>query len=235
MEKQFSINNNTSIKWIELCKKLETNHNIKSNVILNWLEICLTFKINFLDVFHENQIKSKIWLIENLKKYILKTHKNNIFIFGGWYGILAYLIFKCDQITSKYIFNIDKDQRVKGPAYNFLENEKRYNHVVKDMCTYEYPFRPNVVINTSCEHLTNEQFIQWYNNIPESVIVVLQTNNYDKIPDHVGCFGSLEEFRDFVRGKLRVGSSYLYFCDKLQCSNFERYMAIFKKPTGVNL
>ena len=210
-------------------------YGFNNQIIIEWLNVCKMFKIDFNNVFHDNQIKSKHWLVENLFKYLQNNKQSNIFMFGGWYGILAYMLINSQRYNIKHIFNIDKDQQLRIPAYHFVENSRKYQHVVDDMLIFEYPFRPNVVINTSCEHLTKQQFIQWYNKIPDSVVVVLQSNNYDKIPEHVGCYGSLEEFRDFIRGTLRVGQSYLHYCDKLQCSNFERYMAIFKKPTGVIL
>jgi len=217
------------------CLNMKEYYGFNNQIIIEWLNVCKMFKIDFNNVFHDNQIKSKHWLVENLFKYLQNNKQSNIFMFGGWYGILAYMLINSQRYNIKHIFNIDKDQQLRIPAYHFVENSRKYQHVVDDMLIFEYPFRPNVVINTSCEHLTKQQFIQWYNKIPDSVVVVLQSNNYDKIPEHVGCYGSLEEFRDFIRGTLRVGQSYLHYCDKLQCSNFERYMAIFKKPTGVIL
>ena len=52
---------------------------------------------------------------------------------------------------------------------------------------------PNTIINTSCEHIEN--FDKWYNLIPKNKIVILQTNNYIEIEDHVNCSSNLEEFR----------------------------------------
>jgi len=199
-----------------------------------WLRTCKEFKIDFNDVFHDNQLRSKNWLVQNLRKYALDK-PNNIFIFGGWYGILPYMLLKDQHINTKYVFNIDKNQALKGPAYQFNDYNSSYNHIVDDMISFEYPFRPNIVINTSCEHLSKEDFMKWYKNIPDAAIVVLQTNNYDKIDEHIGCYNSLEDFVHFVRKDLKVGGNSLYFQGKLDMSNFERYMVIFKKPSGLIL
>lgn len=217
------------------CLSMKDEYGFNNQTIIEWLKHCKMFKIDFSDVFHDNQLKSKKWLVNNLRKFALKTHSNNIFIFGGWYGILAYMLLKDTEINTKYTFNIDKNQELKGPAYHFLNKNIYYKHIVDNMITFEYPFRPNIVINTSCEHLTKEDFIKWYRNIPEAVTVVLQTNNYDKITEHVGCYNSLDDFVHFVRNDLKVGGDYLYFQGKLDMSNFERYMVIFKKPSDVVL
>lgn len=217
------------------CLRMKDEYNINNDILIDWINICKTFKIDFSDVFHDNQLKSKKWLVENLSKFILKTTNNNIFIFGGWYGILPYMLLKDQHIKTKYVFNIDKNQALKGPAYQFNYNNYFYNHIVDDMLSFEYPFRPNIVINTSCEHLSREEFMIWYKNIPDAVTVVLQSNNYDKIEEHIGSFESLDNFVHFVRKDLKVSSNSLYFQGKLDMSNFERYMVIFKKPSDLVL
>jgi len=225
----------SSTKIALKCFDLEHTHLFKSEMLIEWLEICKMFNIDFSDLFHDNQTKSKKWLTDKLKKYILKTHKNNIFIFGGWYGILAYMLQHDTDITTKYIYNIDKNQALYEPARRFNNKSMYYQHIIADMIDYEYPFRPNIVINTSCEHLSRDEFLAWYKKIPDAVTVVLQTNNYDKIQEHVGCFENLNTFSHFIRESLKVGGDNIYYTGKLEMSNFERYMVIFKKPSDVVL
>jgi hypothetical protein len=71
------------------------------------------------------------------------------------------------------------------------EIDGKFKAITGDMCTV--PVSGNVVINTSCEHITQEQYELWLSRIPASSIVVLQSNNY-KIPEHVRIAQSLEEF-----------------------------------------
>ena len=217
-----------TLNWLKLMKEC----NISVSQAIKWYEISKQFKLDFEDIFHSNQIRSKKWLIESLKLHALSN--SNIFIFGSWYGILANLLFLEKSLVNN-IFAIDINPEVKDGAHAFNYGLGKYTHVVEDMCKFEYPFRPNIVINTSCEHLTKEQFIEWYNLIPEAVTVVLQTNNYDKIPEHVNCYSDQDSFTDFIRRDLKVGSKNLYYQGTLQCSNFERYMVIFKKPSGIVL
>ena len=51
---------------------------------------------------------------------------------------------------------------------------------------------PDTIVNTSCEHIDN--FKVWYNKIPKDKLVILQSNNYFEIKEHVNCSSSLKEF-----------------------------------------
>jgi hypothetical protein len=51
----------------------------------------------------------------------------------------------------------------------------------------------DVVINTSCEHITQEQYATWLGKRTKDQLLVLQSNNY-KIDEHVRTADSLEEF-----------------------------------------
>ena len=59
------------------------------------------------DCFSQGQIKSKMWLLEKLKK--LKLDLGTVFLCAGWYGTLATMLFeskiKVDKIRS---FDIDE-------------------------------------------------------------------------------------------------------------------------------
>lgn len=49
-----------------------------------------------------------------------------------------------------------------------------------------------VVINTSCEHMTNE----WFENLPAGTFVSLQTNDYFDNPQHSNCCKDLEAAKE---------------------------------------
>ena len=55
---------------------------------------------------------------------------------------------------------------------------------------------PDTIINTSCEHIAN--FSDWYSNIPKDKLVILQSNNFTKLEEHVNCSKSLKEFSESV-------------------------------------
>jgi hypothetical protein len=61
------------------------------------------------------------------------------------------------------------------------------------MC--KVPTHGDVIINTSCEHITQDQYDTWLNNISGDPLLVLQSNDY-RIPEHVRTADSLEDFKN---------------------------------------
>ena len=51
---------------------------------------------------------------------------------------------------------------------------------------------PDTIVNTSCEHIIN--FDGWYNLIPEGKLVILQSNDYIDVEEHVNCSKDIEMF-----------------------------------------
>tara|TARA_B100001287_G_C22404640_1_gene399500 strand:- start:404 stop:658 length:255 start_codon:yes stop_codon:yes gene_type:complete len=51
---------------------------------------------------------------------------------------------------------------------------------------------PDTIINTSCEHIIN--FDEWYRKIPKGKLVILQSNNYVDVQEHVNCAKDIEMF-----------------------------------------
>ena len=72
------------------------------------------------------------------------------------------------------------------------EQDGRFRAITADMCSV--PVSGDVVINTSCEHITQEQYEQWLARIPSESIIVLQSNDY-AIAEHVRIARTLEEFK----------------------------------------
>ncbi len=63
----------------------------------------------------------------------------------------------------------------------------------------------NMVINTSCEHMNND----WFDNLPDGTLVVLQTNDYFENKQHSNCCNNLADAKDkypmqsyFYEGKI---------------------------------
>lgn len=76
--------------------------------------------------------------------------------------------------------------------------------------------KPNIVINTSCEHMDN----RWFNNLPDGTLVVLQTNDYFDNPQHVNCVKDLEQAR------YRYPMSELLYDGYLVTELYTRFMLI---------
>jgi flavorubredoxin len=99
------------------------------------------------------------------------------------------------------------------------EQDGRFKAITGDMCVV--PIHGNVVINTSCEHITQEQYESWLSNVPKDSLIVLQSNNY-RIPEHVRISTSLQEFEEQSHiNKLYSGS--------LRLPLYTRHMIIGRK------
>ena len=147
--------------------------------------------IRTMDAFWRGQISSKEWLIESLSKFVSK--ESSIDIHGGWVGVLASLLFQ-SNIPISNIRSIDIDATCEPVAsmMNKLEEMAgRFKSVTADMCNIRSA--SDIIINTSCEHITQSQYDQWLSNVPSTSLLVLQSNNY-LIDEHVRTASSLEEF-----------------------------------------
>lgn len=172
-----------------------------------------------LDAFWSGQLKSKEWLIYRLQHYIRKPV--SIDIHGGWVGVLASMLFQSD-IPIKNIRSIDIDHTCEPIAtmMNKLEEiEGRFNAVTADMC--EIRSDADVVINTSCEHITQDQYDLWLSGLAHNTLVVLQSNDYD-IPEHVRWHRSFDEFKD------TCGLHFLWG-GEMKTQLYTRYMIIGRR------
>ena len=145
-----------------------------------------------MDAFWSGQLKSKEWLITNLRKNVNKFV--SIDIHGGWVGTLASMLFQSDiYITNIRSVDIDPDcESIANMMNKKEEMVGRFRAVTADMCAIRSD--ADVIINTSCEHITQEQYELWLSGMPHNSLLVLQSNNYD-IPEHVRTAKDLEEFK----------------------------------------
>jgi|TARA_B110000503_G_C7136433_1_gene409029 hypothetical protein len=178
-----------------------------------------------LESFWKGQLKSKVWLIENLKQCVNFDHPNHIVIHGGWNGVLASLLFNT-KINIKHITNIDIDSETQDPASDICkrqEIEHRFLQVIQDMEHYIYSNTPDIVINTSTEHITQDKYDRWFKNIPKDSLIVLQSNNYYDLPEHVRCFNTVEDFA------ASSGLGYILVQDTLELPMYNRFLLIGRK------
>jgi hypothetical protein len=172
-----------------------------------------------LDAFWSGQMKSKEWLIDNLEPFVTKPSR--IEIHGGWVGVLASMIFQ-SKIPARYIASVDIDplcQHVATMMNKIEEQDGKFRAITHDMCTV--PVSGDIIINTSCEHITQEQYDTWLGRMPINSLLVLQSNNY-KIEEHVRIAESLDEFAE--QCKIQV-----LWQGELQLQLYKRFMIIGKK------
>lgn len=145
-----------------------------------------------MDAFWSGQLTSKEWLITNLKHRL--HNPVSIDIHGGWVGLLASMLFQ-SEIKINNIRSIDIDPTCEAIATMMNKGEDiegRFRAVTADMCNIRSD--ADVIINTSCEHITQDQFDLWKSGLPHNSFLVLQSNNYD-IPEHIRIARNLEEFK----------------------------------------
>lgn len=193
--------------------------NIAPETLISWMNTIRNYsntqyQYTILENFWESQIKSKLWLTTTLKNCISSTPEN-IFIFGGWFGVLGTLL--CENFNMKEIYSIDKDPmcEVIGEKLN-----PKVKFLTSKMEEFIYPSVPFVVINTSIEHMTQDIYTQWYENIPSGTLVALQGNNFYECKGHIRCSNSITEFK--IKNPL---TNYL-FEGELDCTQFTRFMTI---------
>jgi hypothetical protein len=169
-----------------------------------------------LDAFWAGQIKSKEWLIENLRTFVAK--ESSIEIHGGWVGVLASMIFQSGIPVSR-ITSVDLDdscQPIASMMNKKEEIEGRFNALTADMC--DIIPDADIIINTSCEHISQTQYESWVSKISSSQLIVLQSNNYE-IPEHVRIAESLQDFKK--QSKIEV-----IWEGQLSLPLYDRYMLI---------
>ena len=188
------------------------------------------------------QLKSKFWLIQTLKKLGL-LELGQVFLCAGWCGSIAYLLFQEKDLKIDRMFNFDKDPlsiqvsedlnrkwvkdnwKFKASLKDILDlnyHSAEFETLKKDGSPQKLVIAPDTIINTSCEHI--ESFTNWWNKLPTDKLLILQSNNFDSLPDeHVNCVHSLKEME--AQAPLR----HILFKGELDLGKYTRFMLIGKK------
>jgi tRNA1(Val) A37 N6-methylase TrmN6 len=151
-------------------------------------------------------------------------HNASVDIHGGWNGVLASLLFqKIKDI--KHIRSVDIDPACEETARTMNKLEEmsgRFRAVTADMCAIRSD--ADIIINTSCEHITQDQYDLWLSGMPYNSLLVLQSNNY-KIEEHVRTADSLDHFIE--QSQLSVK-----WAGELVLPRYTRYMIIGKQSVS---
>ena len=172
-----------------------------------------------MDAFWSGQLKSKEWLIRNLRDHVKQFV--TIDIHGGWVGVLASMLFQ-SNVPVKSIRSVDIDPTCEPIASMMNKQEEivsRFRAVTADMCAIRSD--ADVIINTSCEHITQDQYELWLSGLPHGSLLVLQSNNYN-IEEHIRIANSLDEF------KAQCGIDVMW-AGELELPLYTRYMVIGKQ------
>lgn len=196
-----------------------------------------------VDALSRSQIKSKIWLIEELAK--IDTNYDNVMIMAGWFGQLKSVydkrltyakmrIVELDRSaceTSDYVFNLSNLENHKVKSVNADINtltlhKNGYEWIVenfRDDTNYSEKFLPDLIINTSAEHMTEDWFFQIkFKDMESNPIVAIQSNNLFDIEEHINCVHSVEHM------KKKFPMREILYEGELQLKGYKRVMLIGK-------
>jgi hypothetical protein len=165
-------------------------------------------------MFSAGQIKSKEWLVEELSKIDLDFMYKKIAVSGSWFGTLGMML-KCKFPTSS-ITMIDLDPRCETFIGNIIYDIDDMQAVTADMYTYRY--FEDIIINTSCEHITDVK--GWLALLPRNRIVVLQANDFTDDEDHINCVSDIDAFI------LLSGMTNVIYSGVLKFPMYNRFMII---------
>ncbi len=143
------------------------------------------------DAFSSGQVGSKIWRCEELER--LGWSSNLTYIYGGWYGITAFLLLSRNRFQVNKIRSLDIDPGCEAVADMINENwvwqDWKFKAFTQDCNNFEGQYG-DLVINTSTEHFDS---MDWFNCLPKGTRVILQGNNMPH-DDHVIHSTTLDEF-----------------------------------------
>lgn len=190
------------------------------------------------DCFARGQIQSKVWLINELKK--VTPDIGTVFLCAGWYGTLATMLFESSLRVNKIrSFDIDESTVDIAEIFNkpWFVDQWRFKALLEDIHNIDYDTytwqywsnknnrmsypitdTPDTIINTSCEHIID--FNSWYKKIPQGKLVVLQSNDFIDVDEHVNCV------KDSLHFEQMAPLSKVLFAGELPLEKYTRYMRI---------
>lgn len=131
--------------------------------------------------FTHDLTKSKVWLMQELAK--ISPSISTLYILGSWYGNLALYMTLDPKVKVKKFINVETDQGMLDQSRRMLDHvgARNVEYMFKDAneLNYRQLGIDGAVINTS---LTDMDGTDWFENIPDGTLVVMQARDND--PGH---------------------------------------------------
>ena len=179
-----------------------------------------------------------MWLVHELEK--CNVELGTVFLCAGWYATLATMLFQSNiKLLNVRSFDIDDTCVDIAETFNkpWFVDQWRFKSITQDIMDVDYDEHtwqywsnannrmsypivdsPDTIINTSCEHIAN--FTAWYDKIPDGKLVVLQSNNFFEVEEHVNCVNSIEEFA------VKAPMQNILYSGELEFPKYKRFMLI---------
>ena len=204
--------------------------NISTKRIIDWMNVIREesgdSQYTVLENFWASQLSSKAWLI-NVANSVLWSKREfhsfgNVYICAGWYGLLAQMI--VDNFSDVFVNSIDIDPSCEKIGERLAGYDKRIRFITHDITTFDvYKKDTSCIINTAVEHLDNDSYTKWFDNLPRNRPIILQSNNFSSANTHINTSSNLEEF--IKKSKMKK----IIYTGTLDCVQFDRYMIIGTK------
>lgn len=166
--------------------------------------------------FNHKQVACKMWARDRLFD-TLGGRYQRIWIVGGWYGVLAAMLLEDPRFDIGEVASIDVDPAVAEVARTLIR-DPRFSALTADMYALDFAGAPDLVINTSCEHIAGLR--QWLGLLQPATPVLLQSNDYFSEPTHINCMESLARFI------ADAGLAQVLYAGELPHKNYTRFMLI---------
>ncbi len=181
-------------------------------------------KLN-MDAFSYGQMSSKLWLCEELER--LQKIFPRVWIYGSWYGSLAFLLLLRGkmQITQLRLFDLDGEALAvsRKLLQNWLNTDALSIDFVQQDCNHVEltTIFPNLVMNTSTEHIAEDL---WWQKLPPQTWLAVQSTDMPD-PEHIRPCQNLKELEQRFKSLSKIhyaGQKVFRTPDK----TFSRFMII---------
>ena len=158
-----------------------------------------------VDAFSLGQLASKAWLLDTLFRIVPLKSNAEVALLGCWIGSIVPFLHRGLTIKRIYGFDIDPNSIALADEFNreHVEKDWKFKGVVADMSMVPtndmqfevngqlIEFKPDWVINTSCEHMDTE----WFDTADSDQLIIMQTNDSPDFDGHVNTCDSIEEMQ----------------------------------------
>ena len=154
-------------------------------------------------------------------------HYNNpngkILVVGGWYGMMAYQLRQQWPNSSMNIQSTDMDPMCETYGWDLYGDQdlsfftlEAQDDIMVDIVDY------TAIVNTSCEHMEQEDLLALIKQKDDNTWVCFQTNDHKELDVHINCWPNAEDFA------VSLNLEYVAYTGSQKQAGFTRHMVIGK-------
>lgn len=200
--------------WKDIREELK-KHTVTYEYLNNLGETIKQFPDFNPDCLSKGQLYSKLWLVNKLKN--ITTNLGNVCLYGGWYALIVEMLFNNFNIRKVTSYDIDFYCKLIADEINIHYVMEGQFEAITENINYVDCNSYDTIINLSCEHLKDNK---WFEKVPEGKLVILQSNNFCSISEHVSCIHNLKEMTETYK------LNNIMYSGVLHLKQYERFMII---------